>query len=188
MSSSRLHLLATVAAGALALTACGSGQDTVASPSADASASSTASPVCPLPSPVQVEPPAEASADLAVKPVVAPASVPPPKELQYADIVVGTGAEAVTGSQVEVKYVGAFFDTGKEFDSSWSRGAEETIPFGICRQGVIPGFAVGPTGMKIGGRRLILIPSRLGYGPDGNPPTIPADAALVFVVDLVSVT
>jgi peptidylprolyl isomerase len=87
-----------------------------------------------------------------------------------------------------VKYVGAFYDTGKEFDSSWSRGPDETLPFGICQQGVIPGFAVGPTGLKVGGRRQIIIPSELGYGAQGSPPSIPGGAALVFVVDLVTVS
>ncbi len=183
MSSIRFRLLVALAAGALLLSACGSSDNLAATPDPSASADL----VCPLPPPTEVEAPAGATTDLSTKPVVAPAAGPAPTTLQYADLVEGDGAEAVTGSQVEVKYVGAFYDTGKEFDSSWSRGPEETLPFGICRQGVIPGFAVGPTGMKVGGRRLILIPSRLGYGPEGSPPKIPADADLVFVVDLVSV-
>jgi peptidylprolyl isomerase len=168
MSSIRPRLLVGLAAGALLLSACATDDNLAATPDPSASADL----VCPLPPPTEVE---------------APAAGPAPATLQYADLVEGDGAEAVTGSQVEVKYVGAFYDTGEEFDSSWSRGPEETLPFGICRQGVIPGFAVGPTGMKVGGRRLILIPSRLGYGPEGSPPTIPANADLVFVVDLVSV-
>ena len=140
------------------------------------------------PPPGGAPPTAGATKDLKTKPVVAPTKTPPPEAVQYADIVEGDGAEAVTGSQVEVKYVGAFYDTGKEFDSSWSRGPDETLPFGICQQGVIPGFAVGPTGMKVGGRRQIIIPSELGYGAQGSPPTIPGGAALVFVVDLVTVS
>lgn len=188
------RLLATLAVGTLALTACGSSNDSVASTASSASpaapsasASATTAPVaCPIEA-TEVPAPAGASTDLATKPVVQGSATPPPAVIQYADLVVGTGAEAVSGSKVTVKYVGAFYDTGTDFDSSWSRGVDETLPFSICRQGVIVGFAVGPNGMKVGGRRQITIPSEFGYGAAGQPPTIPADAALVFVVDLVSV-
>jgi len=191
---SRPTLSRTLTALALAgtLAACGgSDEESVAgpaesSPSAEASAAAS-SPPCPITA-TEVDAPAGASTDLEVKPVVKPNKTAPPEAVQYADLVEGDGAEAVTGSQVEVKYVGAFYDTGKEFDSSWSRGPDETLPFGICQQGVIPGFAVGPTGMKVGGRRQIIIPSELGYGAQGSPPTIPGGAALVFVVDLVNVS
>ena len=191
---SRPTLSRTLTALALAgsLAACGGSNDesvagpAAASPSAEASAAAS-SPPCPITA-TEVPVPAGATKDLKTKPVVKPTKTPPPEAVQYADIVEGDGAEAVTGSQVEVKYVGAFYDTGKEFDSSWSRGPDETLPFGICQQGVIPGFAVGPTGMKVGGRRQIIIPSELGYGAQGSPPSIPGGAALVFVVDLVTVS
>lgn len=189
------HILARRSACALGLTvllaACGGTTDESVAGAATASppaspAGSASSPPCPITA-TEVKPPAGATRDLAEKPVVKGSSAPPPAVVQYADVVEGKGAEAVTGSQVEVKYVGAFYDTGKEFDSSWSAGAENVIPFGICQQGVIPGFAVGPTGMKVGGRRLITIPSAFGYGAAGSPPTIPGGAALVFAVDLVKV-
>lgn len=181
------RLLATLGASCLVLTACGGSGDTVAAP-ASASATPSATLECPTKAPVEVDPPAGSTTDLSAKPVVAPASAPAPTELQYADIVEGDGAEAVTGSQVEVKYVGALYESGTEFDSSWSQGVDETIPFGICREGVIPGFAVGPTGMKVGGRRVITIPSELGYKEAGQPPVIPGGATLVFVIDLVQVS
>ena len=173
-------LLSLALAGVL--TACGGGDggsDTAveASPSA---------PSCPITA-QEAPAPAGAVTDLATKPVIAPGTGPAPEQLQYADIVVGDGEEAKTGDQVTVKYVGAIYETGKEFDSSWSRGPEETLPFGICREGVVPGFAVGPTGMKVGGRRQITIPAYLAYGAEGRPPTIPANSTLVFVVDLVEV-
>ena len=173
-------LLALALAGSLA--ACGGGDD-------DAVAEASASPselTCPIEA-TEVPAPEGATTDLSVKPEVQPGEGPAPTELQYADIVVGDGEVAETGDQVEVKYVGAFYETGEEFDSSWSRGEDETLPFGICRQGVVPGFAVGPTGMKVGGRRRIVIPPELGYGAEGSPPTIPANSTLVFVVDLVEV-
>ena len=175
---------------AAALAACGGDSEQVASaPSAGASASASASAPaqkCPITA-TEVPAPAGVGTDLAAKPTVKGTATPPPSALQFFDIVEGDGDEAVTGSQVAVKYVGAFYADGKEFDSSWSRGAEETLPFGICQRGVIPGFAVGPSGMKVGGRRQIIIPAAFGYGPDGQPPTIPGNSALVFVVDLVSV-
>ncbi|TFV48537.1 FKBP-type peptidyl-prolyl cis-trans isomerase [Blastococcus sp. TF02A_35] len=110
----------------------------------------------------------------------------PPTELGIEDVVVGDGEEAVTGSTVEVKYVGAFYETGEEFDSSWSRGEEETLPVQLGSGMVIEGFDQGITGMKEGGRRAVTIPSELGYGPNGQGP-IPGDATLVFVIDLVDV-
>ena len=174
-------LLAVVLAGALS--ACGgSDDDTVAT--ADASPTALS---CPIEA-TEVPAPAGAVTDLSKKPTIAAGTGAPPTELQYADIVVGDGDVAETGDQVEVKYVGAFYETGKEFDSSWSRGPDETLPMGVCRVGVVPGFAVGPTGMKVGGRRQIVLPPRFGYGAQGQPPTIPADATLVFVVDLVEVS
>ena len=192
MSRPTLSRALTALALAASLAACGGSNDesvagpAAASPSAEASAAGS-SPPCPITA-TEVPVPAGATKDLKTKPVVKPTKTAPPETVQYADIVEGDGAEAVTGSQVEVKYVGAFYDTGKEFDSSWSRGPDETLPFGICQQGVIPGFAVGPTGMKVGGRRQIIIPSELGYGAQGSPPSIPGGAALVFVVDLVTVS
>jgi FKBP-type peptidyl-prolyl cis-trans isomerase len=175
-------LLALALAGSLA--ACGGGDDETAA-SAEASATPTEL-TCPIEA-TEVPAPEGATTDLSVKPEVQPGEGPAPTELQYSDIVVGDGEVAETGDQVEVKYVGAFYETGEEFDSSWSRGEDETLPFGICRQGVVPGFAVGPTGMKVGGRRRIVIPPELGYGAQGSPPTIPANSTLVFVVDLVEV-
>ena len=180
MSRTSRTLLSLALAGVL--TACGGGDggtDTAAE------ASPTAL-TCPLEA-TEVDAPAGATTDLATKPTVAPGTAPAPTELQYADIVEGDGEQARTGDQVSVKYVGAIYETGTEFDSSWSGGAEETFAFGICRQGVVPGFAVGPTGMKVGGRRQITIPPELGYGAQGRPPSIPPNSTLVFVVDLVEV-
>ena len=172
-------LLAITLAGTLA--ACGGDSDTATT--ADASPTALS---CPIEA-TEVPAPAGATTDLTKKPVIAPGTAPAPTALQYSDIVVGDGDEAKTGDQVSVKYVGAFYETGKEFDSSWSRGPDETLPFGICRQGVVPGFAVGPSGMKVGGRRQIVLPPEYGYGAEGQPPTIPGNSTLVFVVDLVEV-
>jgi len=100
------------------------------------------------------------------------------------DLVVGTGAEASASSTVLVQYVGAAYTTGKVFDSSWQRGQ----PLSFSLSGVVPGFAQGIEGMKVGGRRVIVIPPALGYGAAGEPPVIAANETLVFVVDLKSVS
>lgn len=181
LRSTRRTLVAVALAGALV--ACGDGD------AEDAVASDDASPTaltCPF-SAEEVPAPEGVSTDLASKPEVAPGTGEKPTELQYFDIVEGDGEQAQTGDAVQVKYVGAFWETGEEFDSSWSRGEDETIPFGVCRQGVVPGFSVAPTGMKVGGRRQIVLPPEYAYGAQGQPPTIPANSTLVFVIDLVEV-
>ncbi len=187
--------VALTAAAVLALSGCGGSDDeslgSESAPSASAAASPAASPEqspqeCPIKA-TTVAPPAGASKDLTAKPTIAGSTAPAPKDVQVADIVVGTGAEAKTLSKVETKYVGAFYETGKEFDSSWSRGPQETLPFTVCAQGVVPGFSIAPTGMKVGGRRQVTIPAEFGYGAQGQPPTIPANSTLVFVIDLVKV-
>ena len=159
-----------------------------ASPAPSASSGVSAAPTeCPL-TPEVVAPPAGASTDLSKKPVIKGSKKPAPDVVQVADIVKGTGEEAVTLSGVEVKYVGALYKTGKEFDSSWKTSADQTLPFTACAQGTIPGFAIAPLGMKVGGRRQVTIPSQYGYGEQGSPPTIAGGADLVFVIDLVEVT
>jgi FKBP-type peptidyl-prolyl cis-trans isomerase len=124
--------------------------------------------------------------DLAEKPEVPTTDAAPPCGLQVSDVVLGDGAEAVEGTTVAVKYVGAFYGTGEEFDSSWSRGGDETLPVTVGAGQVIPGFEQAIAGMQVGGRRMVTIPSDLGYGPTGQGP-IPGDATLVFVLDLVEV-
>lgn len=133
-----------------------------------------------------VEAPSSVSTDLATEPAVEGTEDPPPCDLVVADVVVGDGAVADVGSPVEVRYVGAFYETGAAFDASWDRGADSTLPFTAGAPGVIEGFGTGVVGMAEGGRRVITIPSDLGYGAAGQGP-IPGDATLVFVVDLVSV-
>ncbi len=108
-----------------------------------------------------------------------------PAELQKIDIVEGTGAEAIAGDQVSVNYVGVLLSDGSEFDASWNRG--QTFTFTLGAGQVIEGWDEGVAGMKVGGRRELVIPPDMGYGANGSPPVIPPNATLVFVVDLVSV-
>lgn len=100
------------------------------------------------------------------------------------DTVIGTGAEAKLGNLVDVNYTGKFAD-GKVFDSSIPRG--QPIQFQLGAEQVIAGWDQGILGMKVGGKRSLIIPSALGYGPAGRPPVIPANATLYFDVELVAV-
>jgi cytoskeletal protein RodZ len=111
-----------------------------------------------------------------------------PKALECADLVTGKGAAASPTATVTVQYTGVLYKNGKVFDSSWSRGQSAT--FSLAQ--VVPGFTqgIGGTGkvapMKVGGRRVMILPPSLGYGSQANGP-IPADSTLVFVVDLVKI-
>jgi peptidylprolyl isomerase len=125
---------------------------------------------------------------LATKPVVKVPTGPPPKTLQTKDLITGTGKTATPGSTITVNYVGVLYKGGKEFDSSWKRGEPFTTALTPGPGGVIAGWVKGITGMKVGGRRELIIPPSLGYRKAGSPPTIPPNATLVYVVDLLSVS
>ncbi len=106
------------------------------------------------------------------------------KALKSTDLVVGTGPEATAASTVTVNYVGVAAATAKEFDSSWKGGQPATFPL----SGVIKGWQEGIPGMKVGGRRELVIPPDLAYGAQGSPPNIGPNETLVFVVDLLAVS
>ena len=110
------------------------------------------------------------------------ASTRTPSGLYYRDIVVGTGARATIGSYVSVRYSGALAN-GTVFDSGGP--SREPVEFTIGARDVIPGFDEGTFGMRVGGRRQIIIPPHLGYGPDPQP-SIPANSILVFTLELLS--
>ncbi len=120
------------------------------------------------------------------KPKVTVPKGAPPKKLEIKEIEEGTGAEAKSGDEVTVQYVGVGYDTKEEFDSSWSRGAEP-LPVSLGAGLVIPGWEQGIEGMKVGGRRELIIPPELAYGPAGSPPAIGKNETLIFVIDLLSV-
>ena len=105
-----------------------------------------------------------------------------PAELESTDLTVGDGAEAVPGATVEVHYVGVEYATGDQFDSSWDRG--ESIEFPL--RGLIQGWQEGIPGMRIGGRRKLVIPPHLAYGPAGSGHRL-SGKTLVFVIDLLAV-
>ena len=114
-----------------------------------------------------------------------PAGPSGPTTLEITEVSVGTGATAVSGDTVTVHYIGAFLN-GQTFDSSYSRGVPFTFQTGA--RAVIPGFEQGIIGMKVGGRRLVVIPSDLAYGSAGNAQAgIAPNTPLQFQIDLVSI-
>ena len=155
---------------ALAVAGCG-GSDDTSSTEATAESNSGAT--------------AETGGSEKTKPKVVVPNGPPPKKLVIKEIEPGSGPEAKSGDEVTVQYVGVNYKTGKEFDASWDRG--EPFPFTLGAGMVIPGWDKGVEGMKVGGRRELIIPPELAYGPEGRPPVIPANETLIFVIDLVEV-
>ena len=109
---------------------------------------------------------------------------PPPADLQVVDVIEGDGPEAGPGQTALVHYVGVAYSTGEEFDASWNRGEAFSFPLGGGR--VIAGWDQGVVGMKVGGRRRLVIPPHLGYGDRGVGGAIAPGETLIFIVDLLS--
>lgn len=119
------------------------------------------------------------------KPFVDPPEGPAPTELQIIDLEEGRGPEAEPGRTVAVHYVGVSFSSGEEFDSSYKRG--QPFLFKLGAQQVIPGWDQGLVGMKVGGRRRLVIPPHLAYGDRGAGGAIGPNETLIFVCDLIRV-
>lgn len=118
------------------------------------------------------------------KPEISDASGDPPTKLISKDIKKGTGKTAKEGDEVTVNYVGHNWSNNEEFDTSWGKQA---FTFTLGQGQVIKGWDQGVEGMKVGGRRLLIIPPDLGYGAQGQG-SIPANETLIFVVDLTKVS
>lgn len=116
---------------------------------------------------------------MSAKPQIEFPDGPPPAGLAITDLVLGEGAEATAGAVVDVHYVGVEYDTGEEFDSSWDRG--ESISFPL--RGLIQGWQDGIPGMRVGGRRQLIIPPEQAYGPAGGGHRL-SGKTLIFVIDL----
>ncbi|MEJ7744981.1 MAG: FKBP-type peptidyl-prolyl cis-trans isomerase [Nocardioidaceae bacterium] len=110
---------------------------------------------------------------------------PPPTDLQVTDITEGGGPEATAGSTISAHYVGVAHSTGEEFDASYNRGEPLSFKLGVGQ--VIAGWDQGIEGMKVGGRRKLVIPPDLGYGDRGAGSAIKPGETLIFVVDLMAV-
>ncbi|HEV2787108.1 MAG TPA: FKBP-type peptidyl-prolyl cis-trans isomerase [Solirubrobacteraceae bacterium] len=159
---SRLTFVALACAALLAVAGCGSDEEEPASSTPEA-----------------------ASTPAATKPEVTVPEGKAPKKLVIEDIEEGTGAAAEPGQTVDVHYVGVSYLNGLQFDASWDRG--EPFSFQLGAGSVIQGWDRGVAGMKVGGRRQLVIPPRLAYGPQGSPPAIGPNETLVFVIDLLGV-
>ena len=163
----------------LVLAACGGGgkgkstASTAAAPAATATTSATA--------PAQQT----GAQQLGHKPKVVLPTGPLPSKLVVKDLVTGTGATAQAGDTVSVHYVGVSMVNRKQFDASWDRGQPFTFPLGGGQ--VIPAWDQGVVGMKVNGRRELIVPPDLGYGAQGQPPAIAPNDTLVFVIDLLRV-
>jgi peptidylprolyl isomerase len=120
------------------------------------------------------------------KPEVDPHDGPAPADLLVTDLATGDGEEAVPGRRVAVHYVGVAHSTGEEFDASWNRG--QPLQFALGAGQVISGWDSGVAGMKVGGRRRLVIPPHLGYGDRGAGGVIKPGETLIFVVDLLGVS
>ncbi|MGI8666349.1 MAG: FKBP-type peptidyl-prolyl cis-trans isomerase [Jatrophihabitans sp.] len=159
-----------------------------------ASSSSPAAPAAPASSPSTVSFEDVTVADattLSSKPKVSAASTKTPAALEVKDLVTGTGAAASPSSTVTVQYVGIRYADGKQFDASWDHSGATSFSL----QQVVAGFTQGIGGnatiapMKVGGRRIMILPAALGYGASGTPDgSIPPNAPIVFVVDLVGLS
>jgi len=116
-------------------------------------------------------------------PTIAAPTGTAPTTLQTSDIIVGTGTEVVATSTLTVHYTLMSWSNGAIVESSWSSGQPATFPL----SGVIAGWQQGLPGAKVGGRRLLVIPADLGYGPNGSGPIGPNET-LIFVVDIIGVS
>ena len=120
------------------------------------------------------------------KPEVDPHMGAVPSDLEVTDLIEGDGDEATSGKTVSVHYVGVAHSTGEEFDASYNRGAPLQFRLGIGQ--VISGWDQGVQGMRVGGRRRLVIPPHLGYGDRGAGGVIASGETLIFVVDLLGVS
>jgi peptidylprolyl isomerase len=169
----RTHLRALLALAAVtvAVAGCGSDNKSDTGAAADTTAATTATTAQ-----------APTNPALSKKPKVKVPSGPAPRQLMVNDLIKGSGPEAAVGDMLTVKYVGVRYRDGKQFDASWDRG--QSFPLQLGTGSVIPGWDQGLVGMQAGGRRELIIPPDLAYGPQGQPPDIGPNETLVFVIDL----
>jgi FKBP-type peptidyl-prolyl cis-trans isomerase len=125
------------------------------------------------------------SGPLSKAPVMPKTSGKPPKTLVFKDLIKGHGAPAAKGSTIVVNYVGELFSNDKVFNNSFTAG-QTFGPFTLGEGAVIKGWDQGIVGMRVGGRRELILPPSLAYGKSGSGSTIPPNSSLVFVVDLLS--
>lgn len=150
-----------------------------------ASEGDTSTTTAPAADPIECATSGAGEVDTATKPEITIPEGEPPTELECTDLVVGDGDEVALGDTIEVHYVGVKHSDGSQFDASWDGG--EPATFSLTVGSLIKGWTDGIPGMKAGGRRELVIPPDLAYGPAGSGHEL-AGETLVFVVDVISVT
>jgi peptidylprolyl isomerase len=181
----RTLTVAALSASALVLAGCSSSSSGTATTAPPTTVPASVGPTTP-PTTVATVPVADPSpaGTVGTKPTIV---VPPgaaPTQLQISDLIVGTGATVTAGNTVSVQYVLATYSTGKEIQASWGG---QPVSLTLATGRVIPGWVQGLVGMRVGGRRELIIPPSLGYGT--NPPGggVASNDTLVFIVDLVKI-
>jgi peptidylprolyl isomerase len=181
----RTLTICTLTSVAFVLGACGDSEDNT-----DLPAAVPANPTVTTPTETMTAPATKAtgktksgiSTDVSSKPTIPKQSGKEPTKLVVKDIVKGKGKAAKLDDTVTVHYVGSVYSSGEEFEASWDKG--ETAAFPLSKGELIEGWVQGIPGMKVGGRRMLVIPSELAYGANGSPPAIGPNETLVFVIDL----
>jgi peptidylprolyl isomerase len=186
----KLMAVPALVAGALALSGCGSSaEESSADQFARTAEQQAKTQTAAAPEQAEAAPtatkitPTDGESDLDKKPKIPKSSGAAPKQLKVEDLIEGKGAAAKNGDKLSVQYVGVLYDNGKEFDSSWDRG-KQPLEVTLGSGQVIPGWEQGLLGMKVGGRRKLTIPPDQAYGAQGQPPSIPGNATLIFEIDL----
>ncbi len=181
-----LRLGLAVAFVAIVATGCGSSSSSTTTSNTSSEAAANAAIVAKQAAEASENPPPTAAAKaLYTEPKVTVPSGPAPSQLVIKEIIKGTGPVVKAGDHVQVHYVGVLYSSGKKFESSFSR--HEPLAFTLGEGRVIPGWEKGFVGMRLYGRRELIIPPSLAYGTQGSEPTIPPNETLVFVVDLVHI-
>ena len=183
----RARTIALLAAAAVSVGACGDDESDTASTATEPAAAAASAPTTSTTTTTTTRTSGslDISKDLSSKPKIPKPSGDPPTKLVVKDIVAGKGRAAKAGDNLVVHYVGALYRTGGQFEASWDSG--KPFAFALGQGNVIPGWDQGIDGMKIGGRRLLIIPPDLAYGAQGQG-SIGPDETLVFVIDLLNVT
>ena len=178
MTRLRTWTVVALAASSLGLAACGSSSSSSTTTTA-ASTQGTAKPgIGTIADP-------SAAGTIGTEPTITVPPGAPPNQLETKDLIVGTGPAIKAGDKATVQYVGVAYSSKQVFDSSWSRN--QPFAFVLGKGSVIPGWDIGVVGMQVGGRREIIIPPSLAYGPQSPGSGIAANDTLVFIVDLVKI-